>query len=147
MDQDGAGPDGAGSCVRCGVLLTPAAPGAGMGRCVLCLAGPEWPGDGWSGQDDEIPPVCQDCGDLLIPAVTALSAGVAGRRERCRVCAALGPCRDCGDAIICGYNDVPSRLVGRRVCRDCAPTPPANTTSWPSSTRPSTALFSDGRHA
>ncbi|WP_261560389.1 hypothetical protein [Frankia tisae] len=119
MDQDGAGTDGAPRCTRCGVLLT----SMGMGGCVLCLSGPVWPGDGWSEQDDETPPACQDCGDLLIPGVSALPPGVPGRRERCQVCAAIGPCRDCGDAIVCGYNDVPGVVVGRRLCRDCAPDP------------------------
>ncbi|MCM3882682.1 hypothetical protein [Frankia sp. R82] len=121
QDQSGTGLAGAARCARCGVPLPPTP--AGGGGCVICLAGPVWPGDGWSERDEEIPPVCQDCGDLLIPEVTALPAGVPGRRERCRVCAAIGPCRDCGDAIICGYNDVPGAVVGRRLCRDCAPDP------------------------
>ncbi|MCM3886837.1 hypothetical protein [Frankia sp. R82] len=126
MDQDGAGPDTAARCTRCGVLLTPAARDTGAAECVLCLAGPD---EDWSGPDDETPPACQDCEDLLlIPEVTVLSPKVAGRRQHCQGCAAIGAYRDCGDTIIRGYNDVPAAAVGRRLCRDCAPDPTGDDT-------------------
>ncbi|KQC35032.1 hypothetical protein UK82_28630 [Frankia sp. ACN1ag] len=111
-------------CTRCGALLVPGTTATGAEECAACLYGLVWPErDGWSDEDDAVPPQCVGCGDALIPGVTALPPGTPGRRERCQSCAVIGQCRGCGDAIIGGYNDVPGEAYQRERCRDCAPDP------------------------